>query len=58
MEKTSKVFEIYDEKKHSVRYNEVDDGKPSVASSIYFSKELLGRGTLPMKIRITVEDAS
>ena len=60
METTNAIFELYEEKKHSVRYNEVGEmgDKVKVAASIYFSKNLLDLPPWPEKIKITVEDVS
>lgn len=56
METTTKIFEYYDEKKHSVRYNEIDSDESSISSSIYFSKQLLGKSNFPNRLRVTVEE--
>ena len=54
MKKTSAIFLLKDEKKHSVRYLE-ETSPLKVASTIYFSKNLLG-DERPEKIKVTVEE--
>jgi len=56
METTTAIFELDAEKKHSVVYKEEGN---TIASSIYFSKNLVGSGpSWPLKIKVTVEDVS
>jgi len=58
MEKTTALFKLDVEKKHSVVYKEdTPDGAFTIAASIYFSKAIVGNANFPKTLRVTVEEA-
>lgn len=53
MQTKTSTFTLFEEKKHSVRYNcPVDD---AIASSIYVSKVILGPKPYPQTLKLTLE---
>ena len=55
MKKATQVYRIESQKKHSVRYEEID-GARNMSGTIYLSKDLVGRGDFPDFVKITVEE--
>lgn len=55
MKKINRVYELEAEKKHSVRYREVNGGR-EISGTIYLSKEVVGHSNFPDRVMITVEE--